>query len=178
MIIRRLTFVLLITIMAGAQARAYDLDKGAQAFEEFRSKPELVVVHRGWAGNDSAVTEFSVERIIDKPSWEALWRRHAPGTQAPEVDFTTEMVVAAFSGRLSASYYGLSLAGVTEGKVIEIVNDILISDVVHPGKENNQYLFAVLPRSNKRILVVSRSWGMRRKPEVKYNLIEDIAEVK
>jgi hypothetical protein len=44
--------------------------------------------------------------------WEALWRRHAPGRQAPPVDLAKNMVIAVFLGSRSSGGYQVQITGV------------------------------------------------------------------
>jgi hypothetical protein len=69
----------------------------------------------GMAGPRQAVARSAGE-------WQALWRAHAPGTEAPAVDFSREMVAAVWLGMRPTSGYGVEIVGVEsapEGLAVE-----------------------------------------------------------
>jgi hypothetical protein len=64
-----------------------------------------------------------VEQVVarDTQQWQALWQRHAPGRQAPNVDFTKQMVVAVFLGSRPSGGYRVEITGVrTEGNTLVV----------------------------------------------------------
>ena len=44
--------------------------------------------------------------------WQTLWSRHAPGRQAPAVDFATNMVIAVFLGSRTSGGYRIEITDV------------------------------------------------------------------
>ncbi|MGV3723400.1 MAG: protease complex subunit PrcB family protein [Actinomycetota bacterium] len=60
------------------------------------------------------------ERVVvrTQPEWEALWKRSAPSKSqlvaAPKVDWSKEMVLAAFLGSRSTGGYGVRIVGARE----------------------------------------------------------------
>jgi hypothetical protein len=139
---------------------AADANAAAAAFRQNYFEPTIVPVLGGWAGNDSAVTELSVERVMDADAWAALWRRHAPGDQPPQVDFGKDVVIAIFTGTVTASLYGSHLDSVVEDVThIDLMSGLFLSDVVN-GATASLYLFVLLPRSTKSITVYQRVSGV------------------
>ena len=139
---------------------AADPSAAAAAFRQSYFEPTIVPVVGGWAGEDSAVATPSVERIMDADAWAALWRRHAPRDQQPKVDFAKDMVIAIFTGTVSASLYGSHLETVTEDLAhIDLMSGLFLSDVIR-DKMASLYLFVVLPRSTKSITVYRRLSGI------------------
>jgi hypothetical protein len=53
--------------------------------------------------------------------WQALWQAHAPGTSAPPVDFSREMVAAVWLGPRPSSGYGVEIvAAAAEGPGVSV----------------------------------------------------------
>jgi hypothetical protein len=149
-----------IALMWYGCAFAADVGAAATRFKQNYFEPKIVAVLGGWAGDDSAVTTPSVQRITDDISWTALWQRHAPGVEPPRIDFDRAMVVAVFTASVSASLYGIHLesAVATIGQ-IDVTTGVFFSDVVRQNTVNS-YLFVVLPRSPKPIAVYRRMSGV------------------
>jgi len=151
-------------------ASAIDLAKAEQAFNSDLaklSKPTPVL--GGWAGNDSEVSKFSVERVTDPADWNALWARHSPGTAPPPLDFSKVMAIAMFTGSVSSSIPQLNLIDVKEGDRIDITTNFFEYDMQR-GKRPNHYIIVVLNRSAKPIRVVARSFGLMRVPQNREDL--------
>lgn len=140
-------------------AFAADVGAAAAQFKQNYYEPKVIAVLGGWAGDDSAVTAPSVQWIMDEDSWTALWQPHAPGVEPPRVNFDRAMVVAVFSGSVSASLYGIHLESAVEtiGQ-IDLTTGVFISDVVRQNTVNS-YLFVVLPHSPKPIAIYQRTSG-------------------
>jgi len=114
--------------------------------------------------------EPSVERVMDEAAWSALWARHDPSSRPPKVDFNTAMVVAIFKGSVSSLVSGLRLDSVLDKAELEVMTGVFIGDVLR-GQTNAPYLFVVLPRSTKAIMVVEHSVGMMMHPRDNYSVI-------
>jgi hypothetical protein len=53
--------------------------------------------------------------------WQALWQRHAPGRQAPAVDFNKSMVIGVFLGSRPTGGYQVQITGVrVEGDTLVV----------------------------------------------------------
>jgi hypothetical protein len=156
---------------------AADANAAAAAFRQSYVEPTIVPVLGGWAGDDSAVTAPSVERIIDADAWTALWRRHSPLDQPPTIDFAKDMVIAIFTGTVSASLYGSHLEAVTDDLAhIDLMSGLFLSDVVR-DETASLYLFVVLPRSTKSITVYRRVSGIMV-PVSDCKTIGELAEIR
>ena len=146
-----------------ASVRAYDLEGAAKAFRDGNGwpQPRPLTPLRGWQGSDSEVAEPGVTRVTDADGWATLWRRHQPGVAPPPVDFAQEMVVAVFTGAISKSWAPTALYTAVEADELEITTENSRTDVMIPGTKND-YLFVVLRRSEKPIVVIRRTdvmWG-------------------
>jgi len=63
-------------------------------------------------GDSSEVLDPARHVIRDSAAWHALWSSHAgPSSQAPPVDFTTDMVVAAFAGERPTPGHRIEIVG-------------------------------------------------------------------
>lgn len=158
-------------------AGAYDLEAAAKSFRETNLQtPQPVKVLRGWEGGDSAITEFSFERVADPERWTALWQKHAPGVTTPPLDFAKEMVVAMFGGTIAGNIPRISLYAVTESDSIEVTTMNFVNDRLS-NSSANLYLLMVLPLSPKPIVIVGRSYGLMRNPQHQYRVIGEIKEL-
>jgi hypothetical protein len=171
----RCCFAALLFIWHGA-ALAADTEKAAKEFQKNYFAPKIVSVLSGWQGNDSAVTAPSVERIMDDASWTALWRRHDPASPPPAIDFSKAMVIAIFTGSVSASVYGIHLEGVFDKGDIGLTSGVFVSDVIDRNVVS-LYLFVVLPRSTKAITVVEHSFGLMMSPRDSYETVGEFDEI-
>jgi hypothetical protein len=70
--------------------------------------PALTTIARGPA---SAVDEAREATALTEVDWEALWTAHAGRAPLPEVDFSTEMVVAVFLGTRPTGGFGVEIIG-------------------------------------------------------------------
>ena len=75
------------------------------------SAPPVRTVDKGPMSELSAPRQVS---IADRDAWGALWKTHAPGRPAPEVDFTRETVVAVFLGTRPTAGFAVEIVGVRE----------------------------------------------------------------
>jgi hypothetical protein len=117
--------------------------------------PALVM--RSWNGTDSHIDESLILRVTDEAAWQALWEKHAPGSKAPEVDFSNAMVIAIFSGEIRTRVIpAITLADVAEGDKITLTVQNFVNDVITEDK-GNLYLITVLKRSAKPVRVIARS---------------------
>ena len=66
-------------------------------------------VHRGF---DSQIESARNVTIRSSSEWAALWKEHAPGTPAPKVDFTRDMVVGVFLGTRPTGGYAVTITAV------------------------------------------------------------------
>ena len=137
-------------------AFAVDMTRAAKEFHESYDQPPIVPVLGGWQGNDSAVTAPSIARIMDDGAWAALWARHDPFGQPPKIDFKSSMVIAIFKGSVSDIVSGIHLESVLDKPELEVMSGVFIFDV-SGGEMIRPYLFIVLVRSTKAIMVVERS---------------------
>jgi hypothetical protein len=169
----RLWFVALVFFWH-TSASAVDAERAASQFKEGYSEPKLVPVLGGWAGDDSAVTEKTLQRITDETSWAMLWQRHHPAENAPAVDFSKAMVIAIFTGSVSSSYYGFGLnSAIESGGIIQLTSGAFWSDVID-DKTKNLYLFVVLPRSKDMIAVCEHISGIMMAPQNAYDTFGEI----
>jgi hypothetical protein len=62
--------------------------------------------------------EKGTQSFVDSPvqvtartpgEWDAVWKRHAPGRPAPQVDFSREMVVGVFAGSRNSAGYSVEI---------------------------------------------------------------------
>ena len=61
-------------------------------------------------GDCSGILDPGRAIVRDSETWQALWLAHAgPGAEAPEVDFTTRMVAAAFAGERPTPGYAIEI---------------------------------------------------------------------
>jgi hypothetical protein len=166
---------LLVAIQSSALALAADLAAAERAFASDLVKlPKSTPVLSGWAGIDSKVAEFSVERVLDLATWHALWARHAPDTPPPPLDFAHVMVVAIFTGSVSASVIpSVNLLDTTEKDRIDITVRYFLNDVVTNARANH-YLLVVLRRSSKPIRVVAHSYALMRQPRERKDVWKEI----
>jgi hypothetical protein len=171
--IMRLWFVTLVLIWH-MPAFAADAERAANQFKEHYAAPTVAPVLGGWAGDDSAVTKESLQRVTDAASWTALWQRHRPTEHAPTVDFSKAMVIAIFTGSVSSSYYGFGLdSAIENGGIIELTSRAFWSDVIE-NKTKNLYLFVVLPRSTDTITVCEHISGIMMVPRNTYATFGEI----
>jgi hypothetical protein len=168
MLIRSLSMVL--TLLWPPAAFAIDVTEAAKEFSERYRAPSVVRALGGWQGNDSAVTEPSVARITDDKAWAALWARHDPSGQPPKVDFRNAMVIAVFLGTVSSLFSGIHLDSVLDSSELEITSGVFIGDVI-TRETFRPYLFVVLPRSTKAIIVVEHSFGLMMQPQHNYRVV-------
>jgi uncharacterized membrane protein len=81
-------------------------------------------------GESSEILDPARHVIRDAAAWQALWSSHAgPGSQAPPVDFGTEMVVAAFAGERPTPGHGIEIVGARRESASLAVN---VSEVQPP----------------------------------------------
>lgn len=68
------------------------------------------------AGSSSGITKAGCEIVTTDARWQKLWRSHKsnmhPVPDAPDVDFTNEMVVAVFLGERATGGYGIKVTKV------------------------------------------------------------------
>jgi hypothetical protein len=77
----------------------------------------FTTVHRG---SDSHIEAARNVTVLTAAQWSALWKEHAPGTPAPRVDFTREMVVGVFLGSRPTGGYSVTIAAV-EAKGADLI---------------------------------------------------------
>lgn len=155
-----------LVALSSLPVAAYDVTAAAAAFAADRAKlPPSAPVLGGWRGNDSHVTEYSIERIPDQAAWTAAWARHAPGESAPAVDFSKAMVIAIFAGKVRTRVLpSINLLDVVEGDKIDVTTMNYVYDVIR-AETANLYLFVVLRRSTKPVRVLAKSYGLMRSPQ-------------
>jgi hypothetical protein len=118
-----------------------------------------------WGGDNSHVDTFLVERITEQAAWNIIWKRHAPDAKAPEINFSSAMVIAIFMGRVRTSVIpSINLEDVTENDNVDVAVRYFVNDVVRDDWAN-LYLFVVLPRTVKPVRVVAHSYGLLRTPQ-------------
>jgi len=85
----------------------------AQAAPAEKAAPAIFMVLEQGSRSGVSIQQFGT--IRDKASLRALWQQHGKGASPPqampEVDFSKEMVVAAFAGQKSTGGYQLNLTG-------------------------------------------------------------------
>lgn len=167
-----------LVAFAGGRAWAYDAAQAAAEFKSaFAGEPPAVPVLGGWQGQDSRVVKEGVERALDAKAWKALWKRHAPKTKAPKVDFKKNMVVAIFWGELKHDGKWARLRSVTASpgnSFIDVVCDLYLGGDLEPENTVRPYLFVVLPRSGDAISVVLRTSILVSRPEVAYRVMGEL----
>ncbi|NHZ96854.1 hypothetical protein [Massilia sp. CCM 8734] len=99
--------------------------------------------------------------IKDAQAWAALWKRHIQAAALPEIDFSKQMVVAAFLGGKPDGSYGLAIGGVE--RVAGKLRVTLVESA--PGRYNrsltttsltNPVQFVVLERSDEPVEFVDQ----------------------
>ncbi|WP_020174734.1 hypothetical protein [Methyloferula stellata] len=156
------TACILLFASASLPAQAFDQSVAAETFAGYFAQrqsrmqaPGLVL--RGWNGTDSNIDDSSVERITDAPAWQALWEKHAPGEKAPDVDFSSAMVIAIFTGEVRTRVIpSITLADVADGDKITLTAENFFNDVITEDK-GNLYLITALKRSVKPMRIIARS---------------------
>jgi hypothetical protein len=153
----------ILLLASGRQpARAFDQIAASKTFEsDFTQRQNAMqapaLVLRGWNGTDSNIGDFFVERITDATAWQALWEKHAPGSTAPDIDFSTAMAIAIFTGEVRTRVIpGITLADVAESDKITLTAENFFNDVITDDK-GKLYLITVLKRSVKPVRVIGRS---------------------
>ena len=63
-------------------------------------------------GTQSGIEEPRTVAIRSRDEWAELWKQHAPGTQAPAVDWQQSMVLAVFSGTKPTAAHGVEISQV------------------------------------------------------------------
>jgi hypothetical protein len=170
------TCIVIAALAAGVTpASAYDIEAALRAFRLPSSTALPVKVFRGWQGSDSAIAVPGFERITGVDEWSLLWRRHAPGTAPPAVNFDTEMVLAIFGGK-SAAGSELSLYAVAESEVLEVITMSYGYDVVRSGS-SNPYLIVVLPRSSRTATHVARGYCLMCGPQLHYRVVQELPDL-
>ena len=168
------TFLVLAALATNmVPVRAYDVEAAARAFRLPIQTVRPVAVIRGWQGSDSAIAERGFERIANVDEWSVLWRRHAPGTAPPAVNFEREMVVAIFGGKslLGAEF---SLHGVAESEMLEVTTMSFVYDVI-PPEPTRPYVMVVLPRSDRRVAVITRGYCLMCNPQLHYGVMLELS---
>jgi Tfp pilus assembly protein PilF len=174
---------MVVLVAMALPATAYDLDVAARAFAaNTLEKPVAVATLRGWAGDDSAIEERRFERIVDANAWDDVWRSHAPGVAAPVLDFRKEMAVAIFAGKppLGKAAERFPIYSIRAEDVIEVMT---MSFPESPGVAGlsvdkvTPYVIAVLPRSLKPVVIVARTMGASRSPQVQYQVVKEFPAV-
>jgi hypothetical protein len=167
------TAVVALSLLASSistTASAGDLAMAEQQFNSNLSrltKPTLVL--GGWAGDDSKISEFGVERVTDAEDWTKLWARHSPEISPPTLDFTKVMAIAMFTGSVPTAISRPDLIDVRETDRIDITTKFFISDVL-TGDRASHYIIVVLNRSTKPVRVVGRSYALMRDPQEREDL--------
>jgi tetratricopeptide (TPR) repeat protein len=159
-----------------APACAYDVEAAAKAFRLPSAAVRPLTVQRGWQGLDSAIALRGFERIGDVHDWRTLWKRHAPETAAPAVDFDLEMVIAIFGGKRAAGGDFL-LYSVTESDAIEVVTMSYGTDVIR-RETSNPYLLLVVSKSSKPVSVLARSYCLMCAPQLLYSVMQESPQKK
>ncbi|WP_228720029.1 protease complex subunit PrcB family protein [Methylococcus geothermalis] len=69
-------------------------------------------------GTQSGIEDERTAVILDEAAFRSLWASHVvgsvPAPSLPEVDFASDMVIAAFAGAKNSGGYRLSVAGIEE----------------------------------------------------------------
>jgi hypothetical protein len=136
--------------------RSRPIDSGASVPQDpggSVSPMRMVAVEQGVRSGISTARDVVIR---DRGAWEELWAEHVAGQQQaaslPNVDFTSQMVLAVFLGEKPSSGYAVSVIGATEadGKVVVDV------EVAVPPRDMSQ--LAVLTRPFH-IVTVPRTEG-------------------
>jgi PrcB C-terminal len=64
-------------------------------------------------GDESNIDSARQVVVRTPAEWETLWRQHSPDTARPQVDFSTDMVLALFLGSRPTPGYAVNIASVT-----------------------------------------------------------------
>ena len=78
--------------------------------------PALTVLARGAFSERGSAGRLAVR---DPAAWAALWQSHAPGEDAPAVDFAADAVLAVFAGEKPSSGWAVELG------VAEVIGGVL-----------------------------------------------------
>lgn len=150
---------------------------GQQRLQPVRQmKPALV-----WTGTDSKIDKEAFVRCTSQPECDELWQKHRGvnpwGTvvqqqkddsqeldhcqYCPQVDFDSHMIVAVFSGR--GAHEGMSVKSVLDERDFVRIGYKVETSQPGPARPNaprtparkpaQGYVFAVLPRSEKPIIL-------------------------
>lgn len=163
----RLLFAVCLTVAAASPAAGMGLrdlvptgdsrpDAGDRRIESERAVDTVSLAQ----GTYSGVTDERFEVVQDRATFIRLWREtHSamvPAPDPPDIDFTTEIVVAVFMGRRTSG-----------GHAIEVTGAVETADAVHvsvsrrtPGPDDfvtmaitSPYHIVTLPRREKPVLV-------------------------
>ncbi|NHZ89432.1 hypothetical protein F2P45_10455 [Massilia sp. CCM 8733] len=112
---------------------------------------------------DDAQTYGNRQRLVikDAQAWAALWKQHIQAAALPEIDFSKQMVVAAFAGGKPSGGYGLEIGGVDSvgGKLRVTVIESApgrYSRGITTASLTNPVRFVVLARSDEPVEFVEQ----------------------
>jgi len=152
---------------------AQEAPDGARV-EDPRPAPETTggfKVLREWTGANSGVDTRSFRVITDDKAWTALWAEHVVreadervNIQVPEVDFETEMVIAAFAGSSvnSRGFYVHEL--LAYGAHIIVRLDEHTYQSMGAGANVTPFGLFVVPASLLNVVVEENVQGLLNKP--------------
>lgn len=104
-------------------------------------------------GVNSGVEKPTRKVVRTQAEWTRLWAEHAPDENAalPKVDWSREMVLAAFMGRRNTGGYRIQVrsAAETKGKlVVQLTETSPGPDSLVPQSLTEPFHFVAVPRSN------------------------------
>jgi len=109
-------------------------------------------------GHNSGISSERLEVIRDEASLADLWRVHTtwqdPVPEQPQVDFSTNMVIAMFLGDKPTGGYGLEVVGVVEEMdrwVVQLRADSAGSGCGVTTAQTQPYRILSVPRSGKNV---------------------------
>jgi len=114
-------------------------------------------------GQNGAITQSGRQVIRDRKAWEALWKQQFPGSagsRVPAVDFSREMVLAAFQGQQTTGGYAIAITGARlQGKqvVVTVEEQTPPPDAITTQALTSPFHFVAVKRSP-----LSVKWTARR----------------
>lgn len=122
----------------------------------------IITVTKEWKGTDSKIRQPEYHRILTQADWDALWKRHrGENASSPSVNFSTQMVVAIFTGASGSSGLAAKAVEHEDDVVVYFYNRVYQSVTGHIEEViPTPFGFFMLPRSSKKLIIKQRHESM------------------